>query len=74
MCSYRNTVDEIVKFVTILKEDQGFEPWNAINVNSFQDYRHQPLGQSSDIRGSANLEVQTLYFALASCLLKSKIL
>ena len=30
------------------KEDQGFEPWNATNVNSFQDYRHQPLGQSSN--------------------------
>jgi len=28
-------------------ESQGFEPWNATNVNSFQDYRHQPLGQLS---------------------------
>jgi hypothetical protein len=46
LCSFGNTSEEIIKFV---KEDQGFEPWNATNVNSFQDYRHQPLGQSSVI-------------------------
>ena len=47
LCSYCNIVEKIVIYVTVLKEDQGFEPWNATNVNSFQDYRHQPLGQSS---------------------------
>ena len=40
-------------------ESQGFEPWNATNVNSFQDYRHQPLGQLSIkvLNGLQNLNV-----------------
>ena len=31
------------------KESQGFEPWEATNLSSFQDYHHQPLGQLSNI-------------------------
>ena len=51
LCSYRNTVEEIVKFVTILKtEAVGFEPTNAINVGCFQDNCHKPLGHASNRR------------------------
>ena len=40
-------------------ESQGFEPWEATNLNSFQDYHHKPLGQLSIkvLNGLQNLNV-----------------
>lgn len=34
-------------YYSLLAEDTGFEPADAVNVNGFQDRRFKPLSQSS---------------------------
>ena len=40
---------------TILEERQGFEPWEGITLNGFQDRRFKPLSHLSIQRGRNSL-------------------